>query len=154
MPDLNRGRTATAKRLRSGGDPPLIRALSLTKTAVYPLYGRSVESLPYPCLPILSSADQRQSRTPSALRAPELPLRPQLRRRRQSQCAGPPVARPGGQCARPRHHEEAPRGRFERDERAALRPLASRPYRSLVLVPEAAPPVARPSVPRVPEHWI
>lgn len=45
---------------------------------------------------------------------------------------------------------QLPRERFERDERAALTPLAPRPYRSLVLQPEPAP-LARlvPSVPRV-----
>jgi len=47
---------------------------------------------------------------------------------------------------------ELPRARFERDERAVLRPLAARPYRSLVLIPEATPPAesARPAVPHVP----
>ncbi|MGH7630697.1 MAG: IS21 family transposase [Gemmatimonadales bacterium] len=34
---------------------------------------------------------------------------------------------------------EVPRQRFERDERVVLMPLAPRPYRSLVLQPEAAP---------------
>ena len=45
---------------------------------------------------------------------------------------------------------ETPRERFERAERLVLRPLAARPYRSLVLVPDTPPPVARPPVPRVP----
>jgi transposase len=44
---------------------------------------------------------------------------------------------------------EAPRARFERDERAVLRPLAPRPYQSLVLLPDAPAPVARAPVPRV-----
>ena len=44
---------------------------------------------------------------------------------------------------------EAPRARFERDERAVLRPLAPRPYQSLVLLPDAPAPVARSPVPRV-----
>jgi transposase len=45
---------------------------------------------------------------------------------------------------------EVPRERFERQEQAALKPLALRPYRSLVLQPEPAPPRrAVPSVPRV-----
>src|SRR6266699_3888554 len=43
----------------------------------------------------------------------------------------------------------APRARFERDERAVLRPLAPRPYQSLVLLPDAPAPVARSPVPRV-----
>jgi len=34
---------------------------------------------------------------------------------------------------------EVPRVRFERDERVLLKPLAPRPYRSLVLAPTAAP---------------
>ena len=34
--------------------------------------------------------------------------------------------------------QEVPRVRFERDERTVLRPLAARPYRSLVLAPERA----------------
>ena len=41
---------------------------------------------------------------------------------------------------------EMPRARFERDERACLRPLAPRPYQSLVLVPDA--PVPRVAVER------
>jgi transposase len=45
---------------------------------------------------------------------------------------------------------EAPRLRFERDERACLQPLALRPYQSFVLVPDAPPPVTRAPVPRVP----
>ncbi len=44
---------------------------------------------------------------------------------------------------------EAPRARFERDERAVLRPLAPRPYQSLVLLPDAPAPAARSPVPRV-----
>lgn len=46
--------------------------------------------------------------------------------------------------------EESPRVRFERDERAHLQTLASRPYQSLVLLPDAPPPPSRPPVPRVP----
>jgi len=42
---------------------------------------------------------------------------------------------------------EAPRLRFERDERVLLRPLAPRPYRSLVV---AAAPLERPRQPRSP----
>lgn len=49
---------------------------------------------------------------------------------------------------------EAPAVRFARDEQAALRPLAARPYRSLVLVPEPRPapaaPLTRAAVPAVP----
>ena len=45
---------------------------------------------------------------------------------------------------------ETPRERFERAEQLVLRPLAARPYRSLVLVPDTPPPGARPPVPRVP----
>ncbi len=45
--------------------------------------------------------------------------------------------------------QERPQARFERDERPVLRPLAARPSRSLVLVPETPTPVARPPVPRV-----
>ena len=51
--------------------------------------------------------------------------------------------------------QEQPRVRFERDERALLLPLAARPYRSLVLLPDAAPvPRATTApVPRIPvEH--
>lgn len=51
---------------------------------------------------------------------------------------------------------EVPRVRFERDERAALRPLAARPYRSLVLAPErltrstpAPPPAPTRAQPRI-----
>ncbi|HYK94863.1 MAG TPA: IS21 family transposase [Candidatus Dormibacteraeota bacterium] len=44
---------------------------------------------------------------------------------------------------------EAPRARFERDERAVLRPLAPRPYQSLVLLPDAPAPVSRSPVPHV-----
>jgi transposase len=46
------------------------------------------------------------------------------------------------QIANPRVHgttHEVARERFERDERAALRPLAARPCRSLVLRPDPAP---------------
>jgi transposase len=46
--------------------------------------------------------------------------------------------------------QEAPRARFARDERAHLRPLASRPYQSLVLVPDTPAATSRPPVPRVP----
>ncbi len=45
--------------------------------------------------------------------------------------------------------DEPPHERFERDERACLHPLASRPYRSLVLRPEAPAPAPRPPVPHV-----
>jgi transposase len=47
--------------------------------------------------------------------------------------------------------KEQPRVRFQRDERAVLNPLAQRPYRSLVLLPEPRPiaPETR-RVPRVP----
>jgi transposase len=45
---------------------------------------------------------------------------------------------------------EVPRERFERQEQVALKPLALRSYRSLVLQPEPAPPHrAVPSVPRI-----
>ncbi len=44
---------------------------------------------------------------------------------------------------------EPPDVRFERDERALLLPLAPRPYRSLVLLPDTAP-VARPTMAPVP----
>lgn len=47
---------------------------------------------------------------------------------------------------------EPPQLRFERDERALLLPLAVRPYRPLVLLPDAAPaagPVAPAPVPRI-----
>lgn len=45
---------------------------------------------------------------------------------------------------------EAPRLRFERDERALLRPLAERPYRSLLQVPQTtAPAPRRLAVPRI-----
>ncbi len=45
--------------------------------------------------------------------------------------------------------QEIPQVRLDRDERAVLGPLAARPYRSLVLLPEApGAPVAR-SIPRV-----
>lgn len=52
--------------------------------------------------------------------------------------------------------QEQPRARFEERERTVLLPLAARPYRSLVLVPdeprglEAAPPVPRVAVERRP----
>jgi transposase len=42
---------------------------------------------------------------------------------------------------------EAPRARFERDERVALRPLAPRPYQSLILLPQASRPAERPAAP-------
>ena len=48
---------------------------------------------------------------------------------------------------------EQPTVRFERDERVALQPLAARPYRSLVLLPDspAASPTTRQStVPLIP----
>lgn len=46
---------------------------------------------------------------------------------------------------------EPPVLRFERDERALLLPLAARPYRSLVLLPDAAPPQPRAApVPHIP----
>jgi hypothetical protein len=50
-----------------------------------------------------------------------------------------------------RHHRttgEVPVVRYERDERAALQPLAPQPYRSLVL-PQPAP-AARPTTPQLP----
>jgi hypothetical protein len=41
--------------------------------------------------------------------------------------------------------------RFEREERVALQPLAARPYRSLVLLPDTTPTPARQgAVPHVP----
>jgi transposase len=43
---------------------------------------------------------------------------------------------------------EVPVVRYERDERAALQPLAAQPYRSLVLPPSA--PTPRPTTPRLP----
>jgi transposase len=48
--------------------------------------------------------------------------------------------------------QEQPAVRFERDERALLLPLAARPYHSLVLLPESAPPAPRlpAPVPRIP----
>lgn len=55
------------------------------------------------------------------------------------------------QIANPRVHgttREVPRARFERDERGVLGPLATRPYRSLVLLPEPAP-LPPPGLPRV-----
>ena len=57
------------------------------------------------------------------------------------------------QVANPRVHgttREVPRERFERDERVVLGPLAARPYRSLVLLPEPAPlPPPSPGLPRI-----
>jgi hypothetical protein len=44
---------------------------------------------------------------------------------------------------------EVPAVRFARDERAALQPLAARPYRSLVLTPLAPARAPRAPVPRV-----
>lgn len=44
---------------------------------------------------------------------------------------------------------EAPTARFERDERAALHPLAMRPYHSLVLTPSASSPDRNAPVPRI-----
>jgi hypothetical protein len=57
------------------------------------------------------------------------------------------------QVANPRVHGttgDVPRERFEREEQAGLGPVAARPYRSLVLLPEPEP-VARPprEVPRL-----
>jgi transposase len=47
--------------------------------------------------------------------------------------------------------EEQPAVRFARDERALLQPLAARPYRSLVLLPDTAPaPAPQGAVPRIP----
>ena len=49
--------------------------------------------------------------------------------------------------------EEQPVVRFARDERAVLQPLAARPYRSLVLLPDSAPaatPAGQGAVPRIP----
>ncbi len=46
--------------------------------------------------------------------------------------------------------KEVPAQRFETSERAALLPLAARPYRSLVLVPGSAPAQTRPAVPVIP----
>jgi transposase len=57
------------------------------------------------------------------------------------------------QVANVRQHAtlgEAPRARFERDERTGLRPLAPRPYPSLLLEPDAPRPTPRLPVPRVP----
>ncbi len=71
--------------------------------------------LPDPRLPPLPRQDQRQSRAADRLRAPELRLRAELRRRCRSQCPGPALARDGGQCPHPRHHQ-----------RAASRPLPAR----------------------------
>lgn len=46
---------------------------------------------------------------------------------------------------------EQPAVRFARDERALLQPLAARPYRSLVLLPDTAPaPAPQGAVPRIP----
>lgn len=57
------------------------------------------------------------------------------------------------QVANPRVHgttREVPRERFEREERAVLGPLATRPYRSLVLLPEPTPlPAPVPGLPRI-----
>jgi transposase len=49
--------------------------------------------------------------------------------------------------------EEQPAVRFARDERAVLQPLAARPYRSLVLLPDTAPaptPARQGAVPHIP----
>jgi hypothetical protein len=46
--------------------------------------------------------------------------------------------------------QEQPLARFERDERAALLPPAARPYRSLVLLPDAPPAQVHAPVPRIP----
>jgi transposase len=57
------------------------------------------------------------------------------------------------QVANPRVHGttgDVPRERFEREEQAVLGPLAARPYRSLVLLPEPAPlPPPGPRLPRI-----
>ena len=57
------------------------------------------------------------------------------------------------QIANPRVHgttREVPRERFERDERGVLGPLAERPYRSLVLLPDPAPLLPPgPGLPRI-----
>ena len=57
------------------------------------------------------------------------------------------------QVANPRVHgttREVSRERFERDERVVLGPLAERPYRSLVFLPEPAPlPPPGPALPRI-----
>jgi transposase len=46
---------------------------------------------------------------------------------------------------------EPPVTRFEREERVVLQPLAARPYRSLILLPDATPAPAHPAVvPRIP----
>ncbi len=45
---------------------------------------------------------------------------------------------------------EPPTLRFERDERVTLQPLAARPYRSLVLLPDTPPPGRQAAVPRIP----
>src|SRR5690606_34935088 len=45
--------------------------------------------------------------------------------------------------------KEKPMERFLRDERHVLQPLASRPYRSLILVPSKPPRPAVRSVPRI-----
>jgi hypothetical protein len=53
------------------------------------------------------------------------------------------------EVANPRVHgttKAVPQVRFDTVERAALLPLAARPYRSLLLVPEAPPPGKRPVV--------
>lgn len=55
-----------------------------------------------------------------------------------------------GQIANRRRHRtigEAPQVRFERDERAALRALAARPYQSLLRLPAAEPPAAKAPTP-------
>ncbi len=46
--------------------------------------------------------------------------------------------------------QEQPAVRFERDERALLRPLATRPYRSLVLLPDTPTRPVQSPVPRIP----
>ena len=69
------------------------------------------------------------------------------------------MADPDGQRPHPSATAERPRLRFERDERVLLRPLAARPYRSLVMTaskperPRQPQPSALLSVERRPLAW-
>jgi len=108
--------------------------------------------LPHPRLPATPGQSQGQGRTADQRRAGELLLRSPLPQRRRLQCAGAVLLERTANARLHRTTGEVPRVRFERDESVLLKPLALRPYRSLVLAATAAGASKAPSPAVTVEH--
>ena len=88
---------------------------------------RRALGLPDSRLSRLSREHEGQGRAAGGLHARQFRLRPGVSGRWQSQCAGPGVARRDGERAVHGTTEEAPRVRFERDERPCSTPSPRNP---------------------------